>query len=143
MTETEFRVLHSELIEYYQLIEMRMKGICAALLSDAEKGWFDRLVDYDSDPFGKLIKQIEKLQSQKNNLLLSQDDFKALDDLRKARNYWIHQCFSSLHPVTFRKGNVRWPEFAVRIESDFHTAVDWDERLTEVARPLIKPPSFD
>ncbi len=37
MTETEFRVKHSELIEYYQLIEMRLKGICAALLADGEK----------------------------------------------------------------------------------------------------------
>ncbi len=137
MTETEFRVLHSELIEYYQLIEMRMKGICAALLADAEKDWFDRLADYDSDPFGKLIKQIKTLQSQKNTLLFSQADFEALAELRETRNYWVHQCFTSFHPVTFLKGNVRWPEFAVRIKSDFQNAVDWDERLTEKVRPLI------
>ena len=26
MTETEFRIKHSEIIEYYQLIEMRLKS---------------------------------------------------------------------------------------------------------------------
>ena len=31
MTENDFRVKHSEIIEYYQLIEMRLKGICASL----------------------------------------------------------------------------------------------------------------
>ena len=142
MTETEFRVLHSEIIEYYQLIEMRLKGICAAILADADKSWFDRLADYDSDPFGKLIKQIKTLQSQKNIFLFSQADFEALADLRETRNYWVHQCFTSFHPVTFRKGLVRWPEFAVRIKSDFQNAVDWDEKLTEIERPLIKPPSL-
>ena len=57
MTKTEFREKHSELIEYYQYIEMRLKGICATLLADEERGWFERLEDYESDPLGKLIKQ--------------------------------------------------------------------------------------
>ena len=39
MTETEFRVNHSTIIEYYQYIEMRLKVICAALLSDEERNW--------------------------------------------------------------------------------------------------------
>lgn len=38
MTEAEFRVKHSELIEYYQLIEMRLKCICADLLADEDRG---------------------------------------------------------------------------------------------------------
>ena len=59
MTETEFRVKHSELIEYYQLIEMRFKSACAGLLADEEKGWFNRLDDYESDPFGKLIQKFK------------------------------------------------------------------------------------
>ena len=34
MTEIEFRAKHSELIEYYQLIEMRLRFICATLPVD-------------------------------------------------------------------------------------------------------------
>ena len=47
MTESEFRFKYSELIEYYQYIEMRLKGICATILvlTDEDKGWFERLSD--------------------------------------------------------------------------------------------------
>lgn len=65
MTEVEFRVKHSELIEYYQLIEMHLKGICAALDVDKENSWFDKLDDFEADPLGKLLKEIKKLQSKK------------------------------------------------------------------------------
>ena len=58
MTEVEFRVKHSELIEYYQLIEMHLKGICAALDVDKENSWFDKLDDFEADPLGKLLKKI-------------------------------------------------------------------------------------
>ena len=87
MTEVEFRVKHSELIEYYQLIEMHLKGICAALDVDKENSWFDKLDDFEADPLGKLLKKIKKLQSKKNYKLLKDDDFRELDELRKKRNY--------------------------------------------------------
>ena len=89
MTETEFRVEYSRLIEYYQYIEMRLKGICAALMADEEKGWFDRLYDYESDPFGVLIRTINLLQSQKQTVVLSEEDVSTLNNLRKSRNYWV------------------------------------------------------
>lgn len=34
MNKSEFRAKHSELIGYYQYIEMRLKGICAVILAD-------------------------------------------------------------------------------------------------------------
>ncbi len=54
MTESDFRFKHSELIEYYQYIEMHLKAICAGFLADEEKGWFERLSDYETDSFGNL-----------------------------------------------------------------------------------------
>ena len=41
MTEADFRFKHSQLIGYYQFIEWRLKAICAAMLADEEKGWFE------------------------------------------------------------------------------------------------------
>lgn len=58
MTESDFRFKHSELIEYYQYIEMRLKFICANFLAKDEQEWFDRLVDYETDSLGKLIKKM-------------------------------------------------------------------------------------
>ena len=136
MTKTEFREKHSELIEYYQYIEMRLRGICATLLADEERGWFERLEDYESDPLGKLITQTQEIQSQKQKDLLSPEDFEALEALRKTRNYWVHQCFSDYTPVIFRNGSVRNPSHAQEITLALRDAINWDERLTEVARSL-------
>lgn len=65
MTEVEFRVKHSELIEYYQLIEMHLKGICAALDVDKENSWFDKLDDFEADPLGKLLKKLKSYRVKK------------------------------------------------------------------------------
>ena len=134
MTEKEFRVKHSELIEYYQLIEMRLRFICADLLADKERTWFERLDDYESDPFGLLIHKIKEIQSQKQIAALTQDDFDSLAELRKTRNYWVHQCFGIHNPITFRNGEVRNKGYEDRINADFDKAVEWDEKLTKVLK---------
>ncbi len=134
MTETEFRVKHSELIEYYQLIEMRLKGICAALLADGEKGWIERLGDYEADPFGLLLRRIKELQEQKQVTLFTQEDYAMLDDMRKTRNYWVHQCFGLPNPVIFHKGEVRSLGHKAKLISSLNEAIDWDIKLTEIFR---------
>ena len=137
MTKTEFREKHSELIEYYQYIEMHLKGICATLLADEERGWFDRLSDYELDPLGKLIKELCTFQTQKQMGLLSQEDFESLEKLRETRNYWVHQCFSdNTTHVIFKNGNVRNPGHAQGLSCALNDAIAWDERLAEVARSL-------
>ncbi len=134
MTETDFRVRHSELIEYYQLIEMRLRSICATLLADEDRGWLDRLDDYELDAFGSLLKKIKVIQRQKQKVLLSDDDFEKLDDLRKTRNYWVHQCFGLHNRVGFRNKVVKNPEHIKRIIEDFNEVVEWDEKLTGIGK---------
>jgi hypothetical protein len=132
MTETDFRVKHSELIEYYQLIEERLRGICAELMADDEKNWFNKFRDYELEPFGSLIKKLKDIQGQNQIVLLTEDDFGKLDDLRKARNYWVHQCFGFHNNVTFPGGEVRNPEHERKICADFNEAAEWDEKLTNI-----------
>ena len=134
MTEDEFRIMHSRLIEYYQLLEMRLKMMCAAFLADEERGWFERLDDYESDPFGLLTQKIKDLQKQTKTIQLTQDDFSTLDSIREKRNYWVHQCFGGRNPVIFYRGQLRHNGYAKKIIEDFNEAVEWDEKLTEIAR---------
>ena len=74
MTETEFRINHSKIIQYYQLIEDRIRAICAALLADEDRNWFDRLDDYETDALGKLIYQVQQIQKNGQFGFLSDDD---------------------------------------------------------------------
>ena len=131
MTESEFRNKHSEIVEYYQYIEMRLKFLCAALLADREKGWIERLDDFNSDPFGALLHKIKEIQTQKHLEVLKEEDFAALNEIREKRNYWIHQCFSDNNHVIFQRGQLRDSIYGKMIISDLETAIQWDEKLVE------------
>ncbi|MCR4632529.1 MAG: hypothetical protein K5648_00210 [Erysipelotrichaceae bacterium] len=133
MTEAEFRIEYSRLIEYYQYIEMRLRYLCAEILTDNEWDWFLKLDDFESDPFGVLIKKIRTSQSQKSIESLNQEDLIVLDEIREARNYWVHKAFGGDYHVTFnRKGELRDPEYGKRLRADLLRAVEWDEKLTEI-----------
>ena len=134
MTENEFRIEYSRLIEYYQYIEMRMKFMCAGFLADEEKGWYERIFDYDSDPFGVLIQNIRKLQKETHNILLSDKDLAKLDEIREKRNYWIHQCFGGMNPIIFYEGRLRHQGYAKKLLDDLNEAIEWDAKFVEIAR---------
>ena len=138
MTESYFRIKHSELIEYYQLIEMHLKGICSAILADEERNWFERLSDYENDSFGCLLKKIKEIQEQKKIVLIDDDDFSKLDDLRKTRNYWAHQCFGGQQPIVFKDDKIKRNEYVEKIVSDLKEAIEWDQKLAEIACSLMK-----
>ena len=140
MTESEFRIKHSELIEYYQLIEMRLKGICSAILADEERNWFERLSDYENDSFGCLLKKIKEIQKQKKIALIGDDEFSKLDDLRKTRNYWAHQCFGGSQPIVFKDDKVKRNDYAVKLVTDLDEAIECDEKLCEIWRNIKKSP---
>ena len=137
MTESEFRIIHSELIAYFQYIEMHMRGICAALLKNEEKSWFQRLEDYDMDPLGKLIQKLKDIQIEKSIELFSEGEFNELDELRKKRNYWVHQCFVGTSPIVFPRKKVKHPEHEKMIVSDLHEAKKWEDTLTMIERKFL------
>ena len=109
MTEGEFRQKHSELIGWYQLIEMRLRGLCAALLKNEDRTWFNGLEIYETDAFGKLIHEIQALQVHKQIEVFTTEDIKYLSAIRQDRNYWVHQCFIGDTPITFSHGLLRKP----------------------------------
>ena len=118
---------------------MRLKGICAELLADEERGWFERLSDYETDPFGLLIQKIKDIQNQKKVVLFTEDEFKILKGLKERRNFWAHQCFGGLNPITFSKaGTVKsiWDE--QKVMSDLDDAIEWDRIITERINALSR-----
>ena len=138
MTETEFRYYHSELIAYYQYIEMHLEGICAALLADEEKDWFLGLKDYESDTIGMLINKLKQIKKDQKTDYISEDEFAQLDAVKERRNYWCHQCFVGVTPIIFTRGKtpddkkVRCPDYEDKIKKDLQTAIEWDEKLSVI-----------
>lgn len=136
MTEIEFRIEYSKLIEYYQYIEERLKYICSHLLADEEKDWFYNLPSLDTDPFGMLIKKIEQLQEERQIFILNNEDIKELKEMKNTRNYWVHQCFNRINPVPvlFPRGELRRPEHGVKLKTDLATVIEWEDKLVERLR---------
>ena len=134
MTEKDFRVMHSQIIEQYQLIEMHLRGICAAFMANEDKDWYKCLKDYEIDPLRVLSNKLEKLQEQYNKFLLTKDDFKTMKEIRDARNYWVHQCFLGSTPICFPKGEVKNPGDAEHLRVDYQNAVEWEKIITEIFR---------
>ena len=116
---------------------MRLKFICSGFLADEEKGWFERLSDYENDSFGCLLKKIKEIQKQKKVNLFKEADFSKLDDLRKTRNYWAHQCFGGQMPIVFKDDRVKRNEYAVKLVSDLDEAIAWEEKLTEIGKEIL------
>jgi len=120
------------LMQYYQLIEFHLRGICAGLLADEDSNWFDRLRDYETDSLGLLVNKIQAIQEQGQLRLFSQEDFNALQELRKKRNYWTHQCFIGGSPVVFPHGKVKRSEHAEKVVRDLEDAMEWEEKITKI-----------
>lgn len=140
MTEKDFRAMHSELIGYYQLIEMRLKGICAAFITDNREDWHQKLGDYRCNPFGLLVYKITEIQNREHISVLEQEDLAALDSLRETRNYWVHQCFGGDEPICFsRQGELKRPIYAQRLKADLRDAIEWDQKLTDISCRLLSP----
>ena len=137
MTEKDFRYWHSKLIENYQLIEMRLRSIYAAMKTDADKTWFELCDDYAQDSMGAMIAQICDYQESHQIKWLSDNDLEELERIRKRRNYWCHECFiSPTHVCFIDKAHddsvVRDKGHVEQIVADLNDADNWDKKLTEV-----------
>lgn len=87
---TDFRMMHSEIIQYYQCIEYDMKLIFSAM----KVGDFDDNMDLlEMANWGEVLSRLQLLDFSDGKPLLSKQDYEYMDELRDDRNYWCHQCY--------------------------------------------------
>ncbi len=90
MTREDFKILHSEIMLYFQCIEFDLKRIYAGMSSED----FDEEMDLlENSNFGNTLRKLKKLDYSDGKLWLSAADYDQLDRIRELRNYWCHQCY--------------------------------------------------
>lgn len=90
MTREDFKILHSEIMLYFQCIEFDLKRICAGMSSEG----FDEEMDLlENSNFGNTLRKLKKLDYSDGKPWLSAADYNQLDRIRELRNYWCHQCY--------------------------------------------------
>lgn len=90
MTKEDFKILHSEIMLYFQCIEFDLKRIYAGMSSED----FDEEMDLlENSNFGNTLRKLKKLDYSDGKPWLSAADYDQLNRIRELRNYWCHQCY--------------------------------------------------
>jgi len=90
MTRDQFKILHSEIMEYFQCIEYDLKWIYSGMSSDD----FDDEMDIlETSNFGNTLRKLKKLDYSDGEPWLSDYEYEQLVHIRELRNYWCHQCY--------------------------------------------------
>ena len=123
MTLDEYRIKHSILIEQYQWIEFDLEGLYAAISDDP---FVKALQEIEKDSIGGVVREIKKIEREKNITVFSDDEYKELDVLRERRNFWSHACYTEARD----KNNL--PKNAPKLSEDLQNAEACLERLREI-----------
>ena len=90
MTSNDFKILHSEIMMYFQCIEYDLKR----MYSGMSTAGFDECMDMlETSNFGNVLKKLKKLDNSDGDPYLNEADYELLDQIRDVRNYWSHQCY--------------------------------------------------
>ena len=133
MTLESFRIQHSTLIEHYQYIEAHLEGIYAAI---AGKSLLDGLSDVESANLYRILREIERVESQKNICVLTNDEYASLRQIIARRNFWCHNCYYDM-VFDHKKGGLKKSEDIQKMNSDLREAAVWREKLYTVQMGLF------
>ena len=90
MKTDQFKILHSEIMMYFQCIEFDLKRIYSGMSSEDFDDEMDML---EVSNFGNTLRKLKQLDESDGDPWLSEADYEQLDRIREIRNYWAHQCY--------------------------------------------------
>lgn len=123
MEINEYRILHSQIIEQYQLIEFHLEGLFALMQGQGNN--FEELAHrVENDAMGELIRKVRFLVKEyKYQDIITKQDFSDLDKIRDDRNYYCHENFLE-NKVDNYKSNRKY-----NIKQDLQNAKDINDKL--------------
>lgn len=86
----QFKILHSELIMYCQIIEGDLKWIYSFMHEgdvDETRESLNKLT------LGQIVKKLKELDNSDGHPSISASDYNFLSQMTEKRNYWCHQCY--------------------------------------------------
>ena len=124
MASEKFRLYYADLMKQYQLVEEQLERLYAAV---SGKPYHKGLLDVEKAPLPAIIKAIQKLEKERNISVFTEEECDALFALIKRRNFWAHECFTTLE---FKgDGTLKNPEYMHRMAADLRDAEEWKDKL--------------
>ena len=132
MKLSEFRILHSTLIEHYQYIEHHLEGIYALISC---KPFLDGLDDVEESAIGKIVCEIKKIETQQNVSIIPNEVYDRVENARLKRNFWCHNCYVDM---LFKvNGDPKKDADIKMLSTDLREAEDLREVLYQIKMQLI------
>ena len=91
MTFNDFKVLHSETVMYYQIIEHDLKYIYSYMLKGDIDEHFNKI---ENRTLGQMVKMLKELDQSDGKPLISSSDYNFLSQITDNRNLWCHSNFT-------------------------------------------------
>lgn len=134
MSLEDFRKKHSEVIEHYQFIEYNLEGIYAAL--QEKKSFMGGMEDVEKDNIKALMNRIRRIQKERNECIISEEEYEAIIAICDRRNFWCHNCYVDL-VFDCISGDLRDLKDAKALTNDIISARAMRDRLFERKMQLI------
>ena len=116
MDRDTFKLIHSELIQQVQCTEFNLKRIYAAMKNGDFNDNFD---DLKNSNLGVIARKLKDLDYSDNLPEFTEEEYKTIDDIRKIRNYWCHQCYLDyIYIQNDNEREIRFQEIANRLHYD-------------------------
>ena len=133
--QEKFRIMHSELIEHYQFVEMHLEAICAYL---SGKPFMEGLADVETSNIAQLVHEIKRQEKEKKVSVIPVGYYDRLETMRIRRNFWCHDCYTKMtfDAKTLTPRNERDRKAFV---DDFMEARDLREKLFQIQVDLLYP----
>ena len=136
MTTDQFKILHSEIMMYFQCIEYDLKRIYSGMSSEDFDDEMDML---EMSNFGNTLRKLKQLDESDGDPWLSEADYEQLDRIREIRNYWAHQCYLDYIYIQDEvKRERRFQEIANRLSRDENRTWDLHEKLEKMRLQKLK-----
>ena len=116
MDRDTFKLIHSELIQQVQCTEFNLKRIYAAMKNGDFNDNFDDLINSN---LGVIARKLKDLDYSDNFPEFTEEEYKTIDDIRKIRNYWCHQCYLDyIYIQNDYEREIKFQEIANRLHYD-------------------------
>lgn len=117
MNFDEFRIKHSDLIHFFQIIEGDLKWIFAIM----RKGDLDdNYAKVENLTLGQIVNNLKTLDKSEGEQYISDSDYNFLKQMTEKRNYWCHVCYRDFLYVDNWEYSKEYAEVCRKLQNDWN-----------------------
>ena len=128
MNFNEFKIKHSELIAFFQMIEHDLKLIYAYMHNGDPKKNF---MELERTNLGSIIIELETLDNSDGHPYFKRDEYLYLKQIKNIRNYWCHEAYLDFIYERDAFNSTKYKDICLRLVKDH-------QELNEVHKNINK-----